>query len=80
MFVDIENYKSPLAIENLLTPYKKGLVIDGVRQLKAQITTDVCFEVLRSLFVLYLKKGKALVDVASLFLLYRLLFTSFLVL
>ena len=48
MFVDIENYKSPLAIENLLAPYKKGLVIDGVRQPKAQITTDVCFEVLRS--------------------------------
>lgn len=48
MFVDIENYKSPLAIENLLTPYKKGLVVNGVRQPKEPITPQVCFEVLRS--------------------------------
>ena len=48
MFVDIENYKSPLKVENMLTPYSKGLVVNGVRQPKEKITPQVCFEVLRS--------------------------------
>ena len=42
MFVDIEDFKPVLTIENLLTPYKNGAVIDGVRQPKQNITPDVC--------------------------------------
>ena len=48
MFVDIKNYKSPLKVENMLTPYAKGLVVNGVRQPKEKITPQVCFEVLKS--------------------------------
>lgn len=48
MFVDIVNPKSPLAVENILAPYKKGRVIKGVRQPKEKITRDVCFEILKS--------------------------------
>ena len=48
MFVDIVNPKSPLAVENLLAPYKKGCVIKGVRQPKEKITPEVCFEILKS--------------------------------
>ena len=48
MFVDIENPKSPLAVENLLIPYKKGRMVNGVRQPKEKITRDVCFEILKS--------------------------------
>ena len=48
MFVDITNPKSPLAVENLLTPYKKGRMIDGQRQPKEKITPHVCMDILRS--------------------------------
>ena len=48
MFVDIEDFKSAIAVENMLTPYKKGLVIKGIRQPKQKITPDVCWEVLKS--------------------------------
>ena len=48
MFVDITNPKSPLAVENILAPYKKGRVIRGVRQPKEKITPDVCLEILKS--------------------------------
>ena len=50
MFVDIENYKSVLAIENLLTPYKKGKLSPDKKSYlqKEPITLDICWEVLRS--------------------------------
>ena len=48
MFVDIKDFKSAIAVENMLTPYKKGLVIKGIRQPKQKITPDVCWEVLKS--------------------------------
>ena len=48
MFVDISALKSPIVVENLLTPYKKGVVVRGVRQPKQKITPEVCREVLLS--------------------------------
>lgn len=50
MFVDISDYKSALAVENMLTPYKKGrLSPDKKSRLpKEPITPDICMEVLRS--------------------------------
>lgn len=48
MFVDITNQKSPLAVENLLTPYKKGRMLKGVRQPKEHLTPEICAEVLQS--------------------------------
>ena len=50
MFVDIKNVKSPLAIENILTPYKKGRLADDkkTRLPKEKITPEVCLEVLHS--------------------------------
>ena len=50
MFVDVTNPKSPLAVENILMPYKKGrLALDKKSRLpKEPITPDVCMEVLRS--------------------------------
>ena len=50
MFVDIENYKSPLAIENLLIPYKRGRLAPDKKSYlpKEPITSDICFEVLKS--------------------------------
>lgn len=48
MFVDIEDFKSAIAVENLLTPYKKGRMVDDERQPKEKITPQVCMEVLRS--------------------------------
>ena len=48
MFEDIVDFKSPLAIENMLTPYKKGRLLNGIRQPKEPITPDVCMEILRS--------------------------------
>ena len=50
MFVDIENYKSPLAIENLLIPYKRGRLSQDKKSYlpKEPISPDVCWEVLRS--------------------------------
>ena len=48
MFVEIEDYKGAIAVENILTPYKKGRMIDGLRQPKEKITPQVCMEVLQS--------------------------------
>ncbi len=50
MFVDIEDFKGALAIENLLTPYKKGRLSPDkkTRLPKEKITPQVCMEVLRS--------------------------------
>ena len=50
MFVDIENFKSAIAVENILTPYKKGRLADDkkTRLPKEPITPDVCMEVLKS--------------------------------
>ena len=50
MFVDIENFKSALAVENILTPYKKGRLADDkkTRLPKEKITPDVCMEILKS--------------------------------
>ena len=50
MFVDIESFKSVLAIENLLIPYKRGrLAPDKNSYLpKEPITPEVCWEVLKS--------------------------------
>ena len=45
MFVDIENFKSPIAVENILVPYKKGRLSDDkkYRFPKEKITPEVCF-------------------------------------
>ena len=50
MFVDIENFKSSLAVENLLTPYKKGRLAPDKKSYlpKEPITPQICWEVLRS--------------------------------
>ena len=50
MFVDIENFKSVVAIENLLIPYKRGRLASDKKSYlpKEPITPDVCFEVLLS--------------------------------
>ncbi len=50
MFVGIEDYKGAIAVENILTPYKKGrLAPDKKTRLpKEPITPKVCMEVLRS--------------------------------
>ena len=50
MIVGIPDFKSALAIENILTPYKKGrLAPDKKTRLpKEKITPDVCMEILQS--------------------------------
>ena len=48
MFVDIENFKSVIGVENLLMPYTKGRVLNGRRQQKEHITPDVCMQILKS--------------------------------
>ncbi len=48
MFVDIENFKSVIGVENLLMPYTKGRVLNGLRQQKEHITPDVCMQILKS--------------------------------
>lgn len=50
MFVDIEDFKSAIAVENMLTPYKKGrLSSDKKSRLpKEPITPEVCMQVLQS--------------------------------
>ena len=50
MFVGIENFKSAIAVENILIPYKKGrLASDKKTRLpKENITLEACMEVLRS--------------------------------
>ena len=50
MFVDIEDFKGAIAVENILTPYKKGrLALDKKTRLpKEPITPDICMEILKS--------------------------------
>ena len=50
MFVDIENYKSPLKVEIILTPYKRGRLTPDKKSYlpKEPITPDICWEVLKS--------------------------------
>ena len=50
MFVDIEDYKSPLKVEIILTPYKRGRLASDKKSYlpKEPITPDICWEVLRS--------------------------------
>ena len=50
MFVDISDYKSALAVENMLTPYKKGRLAQDkkTRLPKEKITPEICMEVLQS--------------------------------
>ena len=50
MFVDIDDYKGAIAVENILMPYKKGRLSDDKKERlpKEKITPDVCLEVLRS--------------------------------
>ena len=50
MFVDIEDFKSALVVENILTPYKKGRFAQDkkTRLPKEPITPEVCMEVLKS--------------------------------
>ena len=50
MFVDIEDYKSPLKVEIILTPYKKGRLAPDKKSYlpKEPITPDICWEVLKS--------------------------------
>ena len=50
MIVGIPDFKSALAVENILTPYKKGrLAPDKKTRLpKEKITPDVCMEILQS--------------------------------
>ena len=50
MFVDIENLKSALAVENILTPYKKGLLSPDKKSRlpKEPITPQVCLDILKS--------------------------------
>lgn len=50
MFVDITDFKSVLAVENILTPYKKGRVAPDKKSRlpKEHITPQVCMEILKS--------------------------------
>ena len=50
MFVDIEDYKSPLKVEIILTPYKRGRLAPDKKSYlpKEPITPDICWEILRA--------------------------------
>ena len=50
MFVDIENFKSVIAVENILTPYQKGRVTPDKKSRlpKEPITPQVCMQILKS--------------------------------
>ena len=50
MFVDVTNFKSALAVENILTPYKKGSLSQDkkTRLPKKKITPEVCLKVLQT--------------------------------
>ncbi len=50
MFVDITDFKSVLAVENFLIPYKRGRLAQDKKSYlpKEKITPEVCFDVLRS--------------------------------
>ncbi len=50
MFVDIDDFKSAIAVENMLTPYKKWRVTPDKKSRlpKEHITPDVCWQILKS--------------------------------
>ena len=50
MFVNVTDYKSAIAVENILTPYKKGRLADDKKSRLPieKITPQVCMEVLQS--------------------------------
>ena len=50
MFVDIEDFKSAIGVENILTPYRKGRVAPDKKSRlpKEHITPDVCAQILKS--------------------------------
>ncbi len=50
MFVEIENFKSAIAVENILTPYKRGRLAQDKKSYlpKEPITPEVCWEILKS--------------------------------
>ena len=50
MFVDIEDFKGAIAVENILTPYKRGRLAQDKKSYlpKEPITPDVCMVVLKS--------------------------------
>ena len=50
MFVDIEDFKGAIAVENILMPYKKGRLSSDkkTRLPKEPITPQVCMEILKS--------------------------------
>ncbi len=50
MFVDIDDFKSAIAVENMLMPYKKGLLSSDKKSRlpKEPITPEVCMQVLQS--------------------------------
>ena len=50
MFVDITDFKSAIAVENILTPYKRGRLAQDKKSYlpKEPITPDVCMVVLKS--------------------------------
>ena len=50
MFVDIENFKSAIGVENILMPYKKGRLSPDkkTRLPKEPITPDICWQILKS--------------------------------
>ncbi len=47
-YLQIKKWKSALEVENMLMPYKKGRVHNGVRQPKEPITPEVCMDVLQA--------------------------------
>ncbi len=50
MFVDIENFKGTIGVENILMPYKKGRVASDKKSRlpKETITPQVCMQILKS--------------------------------
>lgn len=50
MFVDIENFKGVIAIENLLTPYKRGRLAQDKKSYlpKEPISPEICLQVLKA--------------------------------
>ncbi len=50
MFVDIENFKGAIGVENILMPYTKGRVTPDKKSRlpKEHITPDVCWQILKS--------------------------------
>lgn len=50
MFVDIDNFKGVIAIENLLTPYKRGRLAQDKKSYlpKEPISSEICLQVLKA--------------------------------